>query len=67
MRTLMICVAILFCSQAHAADCKNGKCGLNTVRKVTNGTVTTVRNVTKGAVRVVTPPYCPNGKCKVGR
>jgi hypothetical protein len=67
MRTLMICAAILFCVEAHAADCKNGNCGVNAVRKVTNGTVSTVRSVTRGTVRVITPPYCPNGKCKVGR
>ena len=64
MRTMIICAAILFCVEVQASDCKNGKCG---VRKVANGTVTTVRNVTRETVRVVTPPYCPNGKCRVSR
>lgn len=64
MRTLMICAALLFCLEAGAAECKNGKCN---VRRVVPGTVTTVRSVTRETIRVVTPPYCPNGKCRVGR
>jgi hypothetical protein len=64
MRTMIICATLLFCIEAGAAECKNGKCG---IRKVTNGTVATIRKVTKETVRVVTPPYCPNGKCRVSR
>jgi hypothetical protein len=67
IRFILCFTAILFCLEANAAGCQNGRC--STVRTVRTGTVQTVKNVSKGAIRVVTPPYrtgrCVNGKCNL--
>lgn len=72
IRFILCFAALLFCLEANAGECHNGRCNLRPAAKVVQSTRQVTGEVvqaTKSAVRVVTPPYgrryCRNGRCYV--